>query len=324
MQSMRFRTHTGLVAAAAVATMALGIGSARASLLNYDDFAYATGNVGGDTSPSPYSIPWASGTSDTVVTSSLSYPSSVGTPPADPASTYNGALSVPSGTTSPNRINIQNSGSSITSGSVYYSFLLSVNPSDPNLEPNTFTNPNGSTNNEGGLEGLIAGLVDAGAGNGALGTLDNGIYIRAGSTAGTVDIGIGGTRNHSTVGWSGDISASQPILVVGNYNIVTLGSSYTDNVYLDPTLGQGAPTANASSSAGSEDGGKHDGGVTSFFFTNDDDPTDGNTTPNYTVDELRVGTAYADVTPGTPAPEPASVALLGVSSLMLLRRKARS
>ena len=231
--SKRFRIQTGLVATATVATMAWGLGSAHATLLNYDDFAYAPGNVGNDSSPS--GITWNTGSYDTVVSGSLSYPASVGTAPADPASTYDNSLFVPSGQTVPNRIPIQSGDASITANgsSVYYSFLLSVSTSDPNLEPNTFAGPDSS-----GLQGLIAGLTDGGPGTGNLGTLDNGIYLRAGSTAGTVNFGVGGTRGHSTVEWSGDISAVNPILVVGDYNIITNQGSYTDNVYINPTLGQ--------------------------------------------------------------------------------------
>lgn len=46
-------------------------------------------------------------------------------------------------------------------------------------------------------------------------------------------------------------------------------------------------------------------------------------TYNLTMDEIRLGTSWADVTPGLPVPEPTMLSLLGGAALVLGRRRAR-
>ena len=44
---------------------------------------------------------------------------------------------------------------------------------------------------------------------------------------------------------------------------------------------------------------------------------------NMTIDELRLGTTWADVTPGLPTPEPASLGLVAAGGYLMIRRRSR-
>jgi len=45
---------------------------------------------------------------------------------------------------------------------------------------------------------------------------------------------------------------------------------------------------------------------------------------NMTIDEFRLGTTWADVTPGLPTPEPASLGLLAGAGYLMIRRRSRT
>jgi pectate lyase len=161
----------------------------------------------------------------------------------------------------------------IKTGSVYYSFLLRVNSSS------------GISSSGQPLAGLIR--------NGSSSSYYNDVWLRLNGS--NVEIGLSKVRNGTT--W-----ASSPLTVGSMYLIVTkyqFGPSSGDDVvalWVNPTTGgTNEPAAQVSFSTGG-DGNSSTGIGRAYIYGG----------ASADLDEVRVGTSWADVTPsaGTPPPPP--------------------
>ncbi len=204
-------------------------------------------------------------------------------------------------------------GSSVSSGSLYYSFLVQI----PNI---------GTTLGTGG--GFFAGFNNTGAASQSTSPSIVGGRTIIRSVSGGYNLGLSkASGSGSDFAWDSQLfTTSDTVLVVAAYDFGTLAGNNDDStrMWINPdasTLGLGtAPTPTLTASTGADV--ITSGGLQSFLFY-----ARANTLfPNQmTVDELRVGTSWADVTP-TTVPEPGSLALaglgfMGLISVVRLRKK---
>jgi hypothetical protein len=203
-------------------------------------------------------------------------------------------------------------GATISSGSLYYSFALKV----PTI---------GSTMGTGG--GFIAGLNNTGAASQAGSPTIIGARVLIRSATGGFNIGLSKASSTGTdFQWGGTtFTSSDTIFIVGSYDFGTLAANNDDSVrmWINPSsldFGVGsAPSATLTASAGADV--ITAGSLQSFLLY-----ARANTLfPDQLVlDDLRIGTSWADVTP-TTIPEPATVGLLGLGLLTLCyQRKKRN
>ncbi len=163
-----------------------------------------------------------------------------------------------------------------TTGSVYSSFILNV----PSL---------GSLDATGGY---IAGFAQENS-TSAFGAT---VWTRASTTAGKYNIGIATRTTTSDVSWiATDLDPGTSYFVVIAYDIATGTANDVSRMWLNPVPGNPEPAAGVTAVAGSDLSS-----VGRFFVRQDSN----NETPFVEMDELRVGTTWAAVTPGgaaTPA-----------------------
>jgi hypothetical protein len=173
-----------------------------------------------------------------------------------------------------------------TSGQVYYSFLF--NPTAADSANNYFTalNPGTSTPN-GGSDAINAYFYG-----------DGHIRLRAAAQSATAGTG--------------------PVLTLGTTYLIVEEidlTAKTANLWVDPdasTFGGTAPTATATLS-----------GITATAVDNVGFKAQSAAGGPYLVDNLLIGTTWADVTPAA-APEPSTLALAGVGLLGLAARFRRA
>lgn len=127
-----------------------------------------------------------------------------------------------------------------------------------------------------------------------------------GTTYWGVGYGVGGGANSSTV------SASLQRLLVGRVDFSATGIGGTVRLWLNPTIGA-TPPSDASAVAVLATPG---GFGRSLYF----DRMELSSNSTFLVDELRIGTTWADV---VPVPEPHTVAWLGLGAACLLARRRR-
>jgi hypothetical protein len=195
-------------------------------------------------------------------------------------------------------------GASITSGSLYYSFALKV----PTI---------GSTMGTGG--GFFAGLNNSAAvtqGNSPT-VIGDRVLIR--SAVGGFNLGLSkASSTASDFQWAGTtFTTSDTIFIVGSYDIGTLAA--TDDaarLWINPSsldFGAGAAPAATLTATTGADFQATGGSLQSFLLyarLNTLFPD------QLILDDLRIGTSWADVTP-TTIPEPTSIGLLGLGLLTL-------
>jgi hypothetical protein len=176
-----------------------------------------------------------------------------------------------------------------TSGSVFYSFLLdcTVAPSASTyltaLNPGTGA-PNGSS------DALQVNVGPGGAGGFVVGLRTAGASITSASAV---------------------LSLDTTYLVVAEYTFGGLGSA---SLFLDPVAGGSQPTANVTLA-----GNGTVASLADLGFKAQNTPTTG----TFLLDNLLVGTTWADVTP-TASPEPSTLALAGLGSLLVAARFRRA
>lgn len=230
---------------------------------------------------------WSRGSTGlTITNASLTYPGLAGTSPSG-----NALLDVSgSGTFTVNMYNA----TSNTAGTVYFSFLLSpvLLSSASNQEVAALVPDNGTPN--GGVDAL-------------------GVYVGAGSFNGTYQIGVRHNGSDATY-----VNTAAMTLGSTNFFVVayTFNPGTSDDVvslWVNPTPGGSRPAADATMS-----GGTDAANLDKIEFKSPSSSTGG----NWVFDTLRIGDAWADV---TPVPEPSTFALmgfgLGLMAAMIRRRR---
>ena len=287
---------------AAGATCCLLFQSAQADPLFSDGFNYTSGGNLYNASASYQTSPSANTTAVTIGSGSLTYPGlSDFSPPGN-------AVSVATGSST--AAQTAASFAAQSSGTVYASFLLDVT---------SLATGAANTQNYG-----LAGMLPTGAGY-VSGTDPCGIVLLGNTTTGSYDLGVrssgnGSGSNHAYTG--GTLTANTVYLVVLKYDF---GASPrpTASLYIDPaSLGgtdPGTPSAFLTTPSGATPANLsqlyfREGGIS----LGASDPS-----APYLVDDVRIGTTWADVTPAS-VPEPTAVTLVGLGVLGLgLARRVR-
>lgn len=264
-------------------TVLSSVSLASAAPIAYDGFNYTVGNSlrgsGGWSTAATGSV----GTTPrpTIVSGSLSYPGlTASTGNSVQLTNANGAADrLPIGTN--------------TTGSIYYSMIVRLG------DKNAGTNTGGAffagldSNATGSTFANIASVYTR-LDNGNASATDFNLGLRTGSTA--------------SIFWSPAVSPNQDLFVVGSY---TFGGQSTMDIYVSPAAfpmtepGSHQLVAPADATATSA--------VAFFLRQNTGEPS------AITVDELRIGTSWADVA----VPEPTSAGPVIVSTLGLLARRRR-
>lgn len=305
------RLVAGAIAGSAVA---LAANTASATLIVQDGFNYTTpGNLPGQTNPYENQT-WAltgtqTITGPAIVSGSLSYPvtnapSSLGGNSINLVNNTS-ATRLPLGNPTVAYSQANNAGTTL-----YYSMLLDV------------TSTTDILTGTGG--GFIAGFNNlTGTQTGELTGAAGALMIRkdtAGST--TYHLGISqnpGTTASRTFDNTDSLNANQTYFVVVGYNFGATAGTDTSDLWIYSTGAlpstPGTPTVHGP--YGAEINTSVDSLDSVFFRDNG-----GGTNTQIQADDLRVGTAWADVT-ADQVPEPASLGLLGLGSLALLRRRGR-
>jgi hypothetical protein len=161
-----------------------------------------------------------------------------------------------------------------TSGTVYASFLLNITSL-------------GTLNTTGGY---TLGLLDNGTAN-----FGANLWLRLSGTS-NFNIGINARTVGANTAWlSTAFSTGTTYLVVISYQIVSGTGNDIAKIWVNPTSFAGTePTANASHT---NTGGTDLSSIQRFYLRQDN----ASATPNISLDELRVGTTWASVTPAAPS-----------------------
>jgi hypothetical protein len=177
-----------------------------------------------------------------------------------------------------------------TSGTIFYSFLLNCTTAPSANQYLTALNP-GSAAPNGSTDAL---QVDIGPGSG-----------------GGFEVGLR-TAGASLTMLNESLALDTTYLVVAEYSFAGSG---TATLYLDPTPGGAQPAASVTLAG--------NGTVTSIADVGF--KAQSSTTGTSDVDNLLIGTAWADVTPASIAsPEPSTIAIGGAGLLLLAARFRRS
>ncbi|HEX5424630.1 MAG TPA: PEP-CTERM sorting domain-containing protein [Candidatus Acidoferrales bacterium] len=317
----------------ALAALVLGP-TASAGTLIYEPFDYTAGQpISGQTNPSTgtnWNTAGPSGsTVHTVVSPGLTSPSGF------PAASGN-AADLQTGDTAANlefdRLDIPGSFDPVTlapnyytGSTLYWSALVNV----PDLTGLTIANTNANANNDliiafNNTQGAQASRPSNWAGE---------LVIRGGQAATpftTYNLGIrGSSTTAGTTYFSGALNPGQTYLVVGRYTQGPDASIATDDsnsLWINPsssTYGAAAAPAPDGSSNGSINTGNPTLNYAASLLIGAGISSGSN--PNHvTLDEIRVGTTWADVTSVT-VPEPATIGILGIGAVVgLLARRRRA
>lgn len=252
-----------LCKAAVVIASVFAFQNAHAQLFQ-DGFNYTAGSSLGGNGP------WTGGNANlTIGSSGLSYSGST--------SLGGNSLNVTSGVSAGSAV-ANFTGTALTSGTVYYSFLAectaapTANNYLTSILPTAASGPNGSTD-------PLA------------------VYVGAPTLAGSAfKLGV-------RSGGSGAIYASSVNFTVGTVNLFVVSYTFGGNVslWVDPTTGGSTPpTADVSFAAGVVAANLQEIGFKAQSAA---------TVGNWVFDDVRVGTTWADV---TPVPEPSVFALAGI------------
>jgi hypothetical protein len=263
----------GLVCASAV--------TARAQLVFGDAFNYTPG-IGLVNQVNPgNSIAWTGGNNAElqIGSSQLTYSGLLEQPGNELVYT-----SLGSGSTS------YNTYSAVTSGSIYYSFLIDCT-----------TLPTANQY----ISALNAGVATPSGSSDAMA-----LYVGASGTG--WKMGVRTTGGGSGAVYSSMLSLNQTYLMVGE---LTLGSAPSVSLFVDPTPGGSQPAANATQTTATAINSVDDIGFKVQTAT---------TTGNFDIGPILIGQSWASVTPALATPEPSTFVLLGGSLLAAWQLRRRS
>jgi hypothetical protein len=268
---MKHLKSTSLLAGA----VCLLLPSAHANLLFSDGFNYTAGsNLGGNVNPGNGTA-WSGGSANLAIGSSgLTYPGFQGLG-------GNSLVYTPGVATSSTNVY-----SAVTSGSIYYSFLIDCTTLP--TANNYITSLNQGTGPNGSSDAMAVYVGASGASNWRIGVRTTG--------------GGSGATFESTA-----LSPNTTYLVVTE---LTLGPNPTVSLFLDPFPGLGQPGANATQTGTNAVLSVNDVGFKSQSAT---------TVGNFVIDDLSIGTTWGDVT----VPEPSILALGGIGFLGLISFRRR-
>ncbi len=292
------------------ACLAVPVAHASAAPLVYEPFNYTAGQRVLGQSNASTGTSWllaASTAGAAGDTSAINVASgSLTTPAGMPAGVGNSATITGNGNHggAANRLAFDSAGTSVTSGTVYYSLALRID----SLE--------GSNNT---LGGFFMGLNNTGNSPTTVnpGAVAARIQTRIDPTDAT-KYNLGIVRNRpptldtgsAPVSWSGALTVGETNFLVASIEIVTGASNDVARLWINPS-GLGEATPPAATLTDSTTGSGTDIGIASIILRQ-------SPAPFLSLDELRVGTEWADV---TPVPEPTGLALLGLGAAGLMARR---
>jgi len=252
----------------AVAAACLAAQCAQAQLFQ-EGFNYTAGsNLGGNINPGN-GVAWTGGNVALQIGSgNLTYPGLLDLGGND--------LQYTSGASASSSVNTY---AAVTSGNIYYSFLIDCTTLP--TANNYITALNAGTTGPGGGADLLSFYV---------GSSGTGYKIGVRTTGGGTGAAYAGTT----------LQLNTPYLVVGE---LTLGSAPVANLYLDPTPGAAQPAASATQTTATAITSVDDVGLKSQSSASAGD---------FFIDNLLIGTTWESV---TPVPEPGTLGLAAVALL---------
>ena len=292
---------------------ALAANKASATLILQDGFDYTTpGNLAGNTNPYENQV-WGNtgtGAGPSVISGNLTYP--VTNPPSQ--LTGPNSIDVVNNAAAP-RIALGNptvaySDANTPNTTLYYSAMMNVISTTGLLT----TTGGGFVAGFNNLTGTQAGVLSAGAAA---------LLIRK-DTAASTSYHLGIAQNATTTAQrvydnTTSYTQGQTLFIVAAYNIGSTAGDDTADFWV--YTGGSVPLTPGSATIHGPYGGEISTTVdslSSFFFRD----SGGGTGTEIQFDDLRVGTSWADVT-ADQVPEPASLCVLGLGGLALLRGNAQ-
>jgi hypothetical protein len=259
--------------------------AASAAPIYSDAFDYTSGTPLGSNGTLVGNGAWAASTNNTttptVTTGSLSYPG-LGSSGNSVALQPTGGAAARIGT------------GTITSGTIYYSFVAKIS---------SLTDTEAGVSQTGGA--FLAGFDSNTSGTSF--TTGAALYVRRNADDPTkYDLGIN-TTGASNKEFSNGYTADQNVFIVGS---MTFGDLSHLDVFADPASVPGTePTTHSADSAGVDSVASS---ISAFYFR------DNAGEPPIQVDELHIGTTWADV-----VPEPGSLSLAALGAVTVLARRRR-
>jgi PEP-CTERM motif len=289
-----------------------------ADLLLYEPFDYTAGQpiAGQVNTYSPGGPTWnAAGAASATVHSVIS-PGLI-SPTGFPPSIGNAADMVKADISQFDRLDLPHT--YYTNTTLYYSLLLNV----PDVSSLKTPNSNANANNDL----IIAFNNTTGASGSRPSNWAGELVIRLGSTANNFNLGIrASSTSAGTTYWSSDLNPGQTYLVIGRYvqGADAVGTGDFNDLWINPTaLSYGAPEGSVPAPDGTTLGTINQANPGLNYAASliigagiSDTSTIGNPANTY-LDEIRVGTTWADV---TTVPEPSILALAGLGALGLILR----